>query len=44
MCSWGTCIFTLIAGTVIVYAKADTGVHEWADKEARKQLKEEGII
>ena len=43
-CSWGTMILTAFVGTVLVYAKADMNVHVWAEKEAMKQLKAEGVI
>jgi hypothetical protein len=44
VCSWGTFFFTAVLGTVVVFAKADSGVYEWAEKEAIKELKEEGVI
>lgn len=44
LCSYGTMILTGFVGTVLVYAKADMNVNVWAEKEAMKQLKADGVI
>jgi hypothetical protein len=44
LCSWSTVALTIVIGTVTYWAKADMGPYAWAEKEARKQLKEEGLI
>lgn len=43
-CSWGAFAITVFVGTITTLAKADTDVYTWAEKEAKKQLSEEGVI